>query len=208
LTVLSLPPVNPEFTSALKGDLAEALATGLDQVVLQGTPAPGGPQGIGATIPVTPPVGGGGQVLQRMRALASGARAAAPARNPFWILSPAALTTIAEFQTANGIVQAPANGRALDTFPLLDYDGNDGGSLLGYPYVTSLAASVGGQERAYFSADWQEAWIGLDPSFVTVSAHVAAAVGAAAPPPDLVITAAMKLDFALRRLTAFAWAVT
>ncbi len=87
----------------------------------------------------------------------------------------------------------------MDTFPLLKYDEVDGGTLLGYPFVTSAAATVGNQERAYFAADWADAWIGLEPSFVTVGARVAPPTAAGAAQADLVITASMPLDFALRR---------
>ncbi len=51
LSVLSLPPVNPELVYAVKVDLAEALAVGLDRAVLEGAAAPAGPQGIGRRRP-------------------------------------------------------------------------------------------------------------------------------------------------------------
>ena len=203
---------NPGLVWTVKADLAEALARGADAAFL-GTAA-GGPKGISALVSITGPATGAGQVLQRLRGLASAARAAHPTATPGWILHPDALTTIAEFLTANGLVQAPTAGRAVDTFSLLSYDGCGGGMLVGYPFVTSEAAKAGNQNQVYFSTDWDEAWIGLDPSFVTVEASAGGPGPAAAAPGQVTITASMQLDFALRRAVrstptgpvhAFAW---
>jgi hypothetical protein len=198
---------NPELAFTLKLDVAEELALRADEAFLVGA-AVGGPQGISDLIARTGPAAGGGQRLQRLRGIAAAVRAAQPVRNPGWILHPAALDDIAQFLTRNGVMQA-AQGRAVDTFPLLRYNGADGGELLGFPFVTSAAAFGAGRPRVYFSVDWEQAWIGLDPYFVTVAVPGAsAAPGAPAAPGQVVITASMPLDFILRRAAAFAWSVS
>ena len=192
---------NPALASTLKDDLAQELALRADEAFL-GTSA-GGPPGIGAR-PVFGPAGGGGQRLRRLRDLAAATRAAQTPRNPGWVVHPQALDTLARFLTRNGIVQAAA-GRSLDSLALLCPDRADGGTLLGSRFVTSEAAIlVANRPRVYYSADWEEAWIGFDPSFVTVAASGGPAGTA---PGQLVITASMPLGFALRRPAAFGWAV-
>jgi Phage capsid family len=199
---------NPELAFTLKLDLAEELALRADEAFLVGA-AVGGPQGISDLVARTGPAAGGGQRLQRLRGIAASVRAARPVRNPGWILHPTALDDIARFLTRNGVVQSAQQGRAVDTFPILRYDGADGGMLLGFPFVTSTAAFGAGRPRVYFSVDWEQAWIGLDPYFVTVAVPGAsAAPGAPAAPGQVVITASMPLDFILRRAAAFAWSVS
>lgn len=199
---------NPELAWALKLDLAEELALSADQAFLLEQAAVGWPRGISDQVARTGPAAGGGPLLRRLRDMAAALRAAYPVRSPGWILHPNALDDIARFLTANGIVGA-AGGRAVDTFPLLRYDRADGGTLLGFPFVTSAAAAVGSRRRAYLAVDWEEAWIGIDPHFVTVAVPGASdAPGAPAAPGLVVITASMRLDFMLRRPPAFAWTVT
>jgi HK97 family phage major capsid protein len=198
---------DPELAFALKSDLADALALGADEAFLAGA-AVGGPQGISDLVGRTGPAAGGGQRLQRLRDMAATIRDAHPVRNPGWILHPNALDDIARFLTRNGVVQA-AQGRAVDTFPLLRYDGADGGMLLGLPFVTSNAAFGQNRPRVYLSGDWEEALIGLHPYFVTVAVPGASdAPGAPADPGEVVIAASLPLDFALRRPAAFAWSVS
>ena len=190
----------PEFAETVKSDLAQELAERADEALLVGASA-GGPRGISNLVNRTGPAAGGGQRLTRLRDIVRNVRAAVSPRRPGWVLHPAALDTISRFLTRNGITQNTAAGRAVDTLSLLRVDGFDGGTLLGFPFVTSADAGTANRPGVYFGADWEEAWIGLDPSFVTVGASVGAAAG------QLVITAAMPLDFALRRTTAFAWAI-
>jgi hypothetical protein len=200
---------NPELVSTLKVDLAEALALWADQAFLLEQAAVGGPRGISDLVGRTGPAAGGGELLERLRNMASAVRAVRPVRNPGWILHPGALDDIAEFLTRTGLGEDRAEGRAVDTFPLLNYDGADGGMLLGFPFVVSAGAVRGNRTRVYFSADWEEAWIGLDPNFVTVAVPGAsAAAGAPAAPGEVVITASIPLDFTLRRPPAFAWTVS
>jgi hypothetical protein len=186
----------PDLVAMLKGDLAEALARGLDQAVLVGSPAGPGPQGIEFLVPPTP--GAVAQLLGTLRAAAAGVRANNPLRGPSWILTPGALTAIAQFLTANGLAPG-AGGRTVDTYRLLTYDGVDGGTLLGYPFLTSRvnpAAPAG--LGVFFSADWREALIGLNPSGVIVSVGGAPAGGAT-------INVSMPLDFDVRWPPAFTW---
>jgi hypothetical protein len=200
LGVVSGVAARPDLAATLKVDLAEALARGLDQAALVGTPAGPGPRGIQNLLPPAPGPGAA-ELLRWMRDMVIGVRAADPVRSPAWVLTPAALTAIAEFLTGNGldspaVAPAPAP-RSLDTFPLLTYDGADGGTLLGYPFLTARV-NAGGGRGAYLSADWREALIGLDPS--TVSVGVQGAAGA-----QVVVTATMPLDFNLRWPPSFAW---
>ncbi len=188
----------PDLAAALKGDLAEALARGLDQAALVGNPPGLGPQGIQNLLPASPGPGVP-ELLSWVRAMAAGVRANNPVRTPSWILTPGALTKIAQFLTEDGVNAPPAAGppgRSVDTFPLLTYDGVDGGALLGYPFVT--ARVNGAVNGVYFSADWREALVGLDPSAVTVGIRGAGAA-------QVAVTATMPLDFNLRWPPAFAW---
>lgn len=198
---------NADLAFSVKVDLAEALALGADQAFLRGAVV-GGPGGIGDQVARTGPANGGGQRLQRLRDLAAAVRAALPARNAGWILHPGVLDDLARFLTRDGVTQS-AQGRGVDTFQLLRPDGADGGTLLGFPFLTSAAASDGNRRLVYCAADWQEAWIGLDPYLVTVGVRGAGAgAAAAAGPEEVVITASMPLDFTLRQPAAFAWCVS
>ena len=189
---------NPELADTLKFDLAEALARRADQTFL-GTGV-GGPNGISALVR---PTSARGNRLQRLRRVLTAIRGAGLAlRNPGWIVHPDTLDALTKLKTVDGLdPSAGAGARTLDSFfALLRLDGADGGMLLGFPFVTSAAASVGNAQRIYFAADWQEAWVGVDPYFVTVDAPAEPAG-----PDETVIRASMSLDFTLRREAAFAW---
>ena len=188
-----------ELAESFLVDLAEALAEALDGACL-GTGA-GGPVGVGNLVRRNGPAGGGGALLTRLRNVAAAARVARPVRNPGWILHPNALDSIARFLTKDGSTHDPA-GRTVDGSPLLRLDGADGGTLLGFPFLTSTAAAQGNRAHVYFSVDWQEAWIGIEPYLVSLGGS-----GEPAPPDSTVLRAAMPLDFALRRSNAFAWTV-
>jgi Phage capsid family len=191
---------SPDVSAALKADLAEELALRADQAFL-GTAA-GGPPGIGGLPRFPGPATGGGQRLKRLRDLVATVRAAQTPRNAGWVVHPQALDDIARFLTRNGILQA-ATGRSLDSLALLCPDRADGGTLLGFPFITSAAAIATNRPRVYFSADWEEAWIGFDSSFVTV----VVSGRPSNPAGQLVITASMPLGFTLRKSAAFGWAV-
>jgi hypothetical protein len=175
-------------------DLAEALAPQVDGACLGlGTP-PWPP-------PVTTPAQ---QLLRRLRNLVQGVRSVHPVRNPGWILHPDALDRIARFLTRDGETAGTATtGRTVDSFQwLVTPDGVDGGTLLGYPFLISAAATVGTAARpaAYFSADWQEAWLGIEPYLARLDV-----TGEPAPSPDsTVLRASLPLGVVLRRPAAFA----
>jgi hypothetical protein len=185
-----------EIAESFLLDLAEVLAVAVDKMCL-GTGA-GGPQGIDPRRPAT-----GGALLANLRDMVQATRSARPARNPGWILHPDALDTVARFVTQDGLGGNPA-GRTVDSSRLLELDGADGGTLLGFPFLTSAAATEGGDARAYFSVDWQEAWLGVEPYLVSL---YATGEPLDDPPGSTVLRASMPLDFTLRREDAFAWTV-
>jgi hypothetical protein len=183
-----------EIADSLLIDLAEALAVGVDGTCL-GTAA-GGPPG------AIPQVGGpAAQLLQRLRGVVQATRNANPVRSPGWILHPSTVDTLTRFRTLNGLTQNNSTGRTLDRTRLLELDGADGGTLLGFPFVTSAAATQGGNARAYFSVDWQEAWLGVEPYLVALRV-----TGEAAPTRGAtVLRASLPLDVAIRLPAAFRW---
>lgn len=190
---------DPDLAHMLKIDLARSLAERADRAFLGKAGLPHGVRD-----EVAAPTARGSDILKLARAIVQGVCASAVEfRCPGWVLSPGALERLSTLQTMTG-VDAGSEGRTLDTFGLLRLDGADGGTLLGYPFVTSLAASTkdkGEPGALYFAADWQEACIGVDSSFVIVDAP-AKPVGAG----TTVIRASMALDFRLRRKNGFAWA--
>jgi hypothetical protein len=124
-------------------------------------------------------------------------------RNPGWILHPDLLDRVSRIRTIDGLAESPANeARSLASFCLFRLVSADEGMLFGFPFATSAeATNAAGVPRLYFGADWQEAWVAVDPSFITVDIP-----GAPSVPNATVIRASMSVDFALRRETAFAWA--
>jgi hypothetical protein len=94
------------------------------------------------------------------------------------------------------------NARPLAQYDVLRLESAAGGLLFGMPFVTSgEATDAAGGPRIYFAADWNEAWIGVDPD-VTAVAHPGGAAVAGA----RLIRASLSVDFVLRRAEAFAWA--
>ncbi len=168
-------------------DLAEALAIAVDRACL-GTIA-GGPDGIDPLVGASP-----GVLLDGLRDIVKATRVAHPPRNAGWILHPDALDTIARFVPADHTV---------DGSQLLKLDGADGGTLLGFPFLTTIAATDGNDARAYFSVDWQAAWVGVESYLVGLyaSGEVAPTAG------SIVLRASLPFDFALRLTDAFAWTV-
>ena len=183
---------------AVKEDLAEALALRADQAFLAGAAAQAQPTGISN---VVPGVAAGADVLATARALVGKIRTVAPLLNPVfrtagWVIHPATLDELTK--TAAG----PPAATVDMVRNLLSHDGADGGELLGYPFVVSAAAYDGSVRKLYFSADWREAWIGIDDVVVTIdiSTHVHFQTD------ETVIRATMAHDFVLRRPNAFTWA--
>src|SRR5206468_1109962 len=93
---------------------------------------------------------------------------------------------------ANGLVPAAGAGaRSLDTWRLHRYDEQDGGVLLGYPYIVTSAAAG----TVYFATDWDEAWIAADRDLVTVDVSTESRFDT----DETVVRAVMHHDFAVRR---------
>ena len=187
---------DPLLALAVKEDLAEALALRADRAFLSG--AGPGPVGIAGLVAG---VGGAADPLATGRALLTTIRNVDPLLNPTfrapgWVLHPATLDLLPPSPPG------PANATA-DMFPgLLRLDGADGGEFLGYPFVLSAAAFDAGTRRIYFSADWRQAWIGVDGGLVDVAISAEAHFQT----DETVIRAVMSHDFGLARNEAFTWA--
>ncbi len=193
-------PTTPGLAESIKGDLADALARKVDETFLQG-PGANGPLGISGRWKANAAASADALATARkLLTVVSGREQSF--RNPGWILSAATLGTLAQLSTLKGDAKdtTSATARSLDSSRLLQLDGADGGVFLGFDFVLSAGAGA----NLYFSADWEEAWVGIEPSFVTVS------LSWEAPSPGksgVVVRASMPIDFALRRPDAFAWAV-
>ena len=187
---------DPLLALAVKEDLAEALALRADRAFL-GKAGPG-PIGIAGLVPG---VGAAADTLATGRALLTAIRNVDPLLNPTfrapgWVLHPATLDLLP--QSSSG----PA-GTTVDMFPgLLRLDGADGGEFLGYPFIVSGAAFDGGTRRIYFSADWRQAWIGIDGDLVDVDISTDVHFQT----DETVIRVTMGHDFDLARADAFTWA--
>jgi HK97 family phage major capsid protein len=185
----------PDVAWAVKQDLADALAFRADQGFLHGDAANRAPLGItrrgGDSCPVAPDEDLLTTARNMLRQLRLGRRRFA---NAGWILHPA---------TLDGLSQDLAANAPNDAGQLLTYDGADGGTLLGYPYVVSAAAedtsAADHQIRIYFSSDWSEAWIGCEDPLATVA--VAPNVRMAT--DETVLRAVARHDFTLRIPSCF-----
>jgi HK97 family phage major capsid protein len=195
-----LPSVtmDPEIAWALKQDIAHALAVRADEAFLQGDPAEHGPSGITADIEPFEPTRGG--LLGTVRGMVSALRCrGARFGNAGWVLHPSTLDELTTLVTPD-FQEADDRGKSLDSTPLLVLDGEDGGALLGYPFVVSTAATDRkAAPTAYFSSDWSEAWIGADPGVVAVDVSA----GARFQTDETVVRAVMYHDFFVRRPTFF-----
>jgi capsid protein len=190
---------DPESASALKADLVEALVRAVDNALLVTLP-----RSISTVAPGVATVAN--DLLATLRAVVAAvlANPLPPSfRNPGWILHPLSVERAARLRTLDGQTEsAGVNARPLAEYDLLRLDSAAGGQLLGMPFVTSgQAVDAAGAPRIYFGADWDEAWIGVDPDVTTVSTPGGPVVAGAR-----LIRASLSLDFALRRLEAFAWA--
>jgi HK97 family phage major capsid protein len=197
---------HPDSAWALKDDIANALALRADEAFLRGT-GRGEPKGVATSIPAAlqglatvrgPGLAATPDLLATARNMVGQVRAAALLRDAGWVLHPGALNTLSGTVTTSTLKAVAQVGdvRSLDATDLLTYDGRDGGQFLGYPFVVSTAA--GNATSMFFSADWAEAWIGVDRDWVTVDVS-----------PDTgfdtdttVIRAVMRHDFRVRN-TAF-----
>jgi HK97 family phage major capsid protein len=187
----------PEVAWAVKQDLAGALAFRADQGFLHGDPGKRAPLGITGWGGEPCPAAADEDVLTTARSMLRQVRLG---RRRFgdagWILHPATLDELSQALAAN-----PPN----DAGQLLTYDGADGGTLLGYPYVVSAAAEDTStddhQIRIYFSSDWSEAWVACEDPLATVD--VAPNVRMAT--DETVVRAVTRHDFTLRIPPCFAY---
>jgi hypothetical protein len=170
---------NREVAEPLMLDFAEGFAEQLDGVVL-------------GSIPPTQALPQDN--LRRLRGLVSAVRRF-PLRNPGWVIDRASLDDLTTLRTANATSVATATtARTLDSYGLLRRDGADGGVLLGFPFVTSDTLGV------FFSADWDEAWIGVYQHLVNVAFSQDSAFAAG----ETELRATMSFESILRRPEAFA----
>jgi HK97 family phage major capsid protein len=177
---------DPTLAWAIKEDIARSLALMADRAFLNGG---GGddPLGIGSTSGVFAPAGGTPFEIVRQMVTQLRTRPLTFFRRPGWVLSPSILDRLAQ--------EVIGAGRTLDSTRLLTLDGEDGGVLLGYPFVATEAAD----DRTYFSADWREAWIGVDREFVRVDISTDTAFQS----DETVVRAVMHHDFLVRRPGSF-----
>jgi Phage capsid family len=200
----------PDVAQALKHDLARALALRADQAFLHGD---GNlePLGVSHTGRVNPPVADA-DLLALVRKIVSTVRLRG-INGRFgcagWILHPDVLDALAGIVTADGRTSNAARGHApgaapgawtLDAVALLTQDGRDGGVLVGYPFISTPAATDGTENTIHFSSDWSEAWIAAYRELVTVDVSTDVDFQT----DETVIRAVMKHDFVLRRPTYFA----
>jgi HK97 family phage major capsid protein len=89
-----------------------------------------------------------------------------------------------------------------DAGQLLTYDGADGGTLLGYPYIVSAATQDGSPADSgsmFFGSDWTEAWVAVEDPLVIVDV----APDIRLESDETLIRAVTLHDFALRAPSAF-----
>jgi hypothetical protein len=191
----------PELGWALKRDLADDLAVAADRAFLRGAPQAAEPCGITNTAGIDPyqPGGNPPDILAAFRELLARVRAAnAPFRAPGWILGPAAVSVLTTLLTVNGRTEAQ-QGLTLDAHRLIRHYEDGGGLLFGYPFQSTRAA----EDQVFFSADWNEAWIGADHQLVAIDVSTDAQFQT----DETVIRAVMCHDFLVRRPRAFGYMV-
>jgi HK97 family phage major capsid protein len=185
---------HPEVAWTLKQDIASALAFRADQGFLHGDGAQHGPRGI-ACIERTLDEAPGANALETARGMVSTLRSRSRHfSNPGWILHPMTLDEL-------GIVLKDHEAKN-DAGQLLTYDGADGGTLLGYPYIVSAATQEGIPAKSgsmVFGSDWTEAWVAVEDPLMTVDV----APDIRLESDETVIRAVTLHDFALRAPGAF-----
>ncbi|HEX6696200.1 MAG TPA: phage major capsid protein [Solirubrobacteraceae bacterium] len=186
---------HPEVADALKQDIARALVYAADGAFLHGTGADSTPEGITEFCdelksPTTNP-------LELARAILRQLRVETPKRfeNPGWVFDPATLDELTRQLTAEHASSTKKSMKTLDATRMLQLDGIDGGTLLGYPFLVSRAATENGASRIYFSSDWTEAWIAAASDLVCVDFSTDADFAA----DSTIVRAVMNHDFVVRR---------
>jgi HK97 family phage major capsid protein len=186
-----------EVAWALKQDIASALAFRADEGFLRGRREDGAPLGIafmGGTIAQP----GRANALETAREMISALRASGRRfSNPGWIVHPVTLNHL-----GNVLREHTAKN---DAGQLLTYDGADGGTLLGYPYIVSAATHEGTPDDSgsmFFASDWSEAWVGVEDPLVTVDV----APDIRLESDETLVRAVTMHDLALRAPSSFAHA--
>jgi hypothetical protein len=190
---------SPEVAMALKEDIARALVNEADAAFLHGG---------GHALPYGITYPGNGQVptgdlLADARVMIAGLRNGPRVRfdNPGWVIDVRTLDTLTKLQTNDYLTGGVRGRKTLDSTRLLMLDGDDSGVLLGYPFVATAAAREGDKSRMYFSADWSEAWIGVDQDLVTVAISTETEFKT----DQTLLRAVMHHDFAVRTPNLFAY---
>jgi HK97 family phage major capsid protein len=185
---------HPEVAWTLKQDIASALAFRADQGFLHGDAAAHGPRGI-AHIDRALDQEPAGDALETAREMVSKLRSRTRRfSNPGWILHPMTLDHL-------GLVLKDHAAKN-DAGQLLTYDGADGGTLLGYPYIVSAATQDGSPADSgsmFFGSDWTEAWVAVEDPLVIVDV----APDIRLESDETLIRAVTLHDFALRAPSAF-----
>jgi hypothetical protein len=210
---------SPEIAWGLKQDLAHALAVQADRAFLQGEPLGLAPVGIRRTVAVQPNPAphDPNDVLQVVRTMVGMIRRRPQVRfgSAGWILHPFWVDALTRVLTTD--YQQMGWGQGLDAASkeLLAPDGSDGGTLLGFPFISTRAAT--GERDAtdddeegadlarawiHFSADWSEAWIATNPDVVTVDVSIDAHFQS----DETVVRAVVNHDFLVRRPEFFTYA--
>jgi hypothetical protein len=193
---------DPVLALAVKEDLAEAMALRADEAFLSG----GGPAPVGI-VTLAPGTTAGPTILQTARAMLTQVRTVDPSLNPpfrapGWIVHPATLDALSQEPITPPTTTSALPQATVDmVLNLLSNDGADGGRLLGYPMLVTTAALDGNVRRLFFSADWREAWIGVDGAIVNVDISRESHFQS----DETVIRVTMAHDFTLRRPDAFTW---
>jgi HK97 family phage major capsid protein len=156
---------NPDADQVIREDLAEVLAMRADLAFLRGTGTDPEPRGIRNVAGLTPgpDLGNNGATptFDDLKDTVANLRAIdGPFRRPGWIFNPRLLSTLEKVKDSAGRYLADAG--------LLTFDPTGGGgTLLGYPFVTTTQIPIGltvgtsdDTTELYFSSDWQECWIG------------------------------------------------
>lgn len=179
---------HPELAWAIKEDIAQGLALEADRAFLNGD-GNAAPRGIRHTPGVRT------ESADALREMLTLLRGDPHPRfgNAGWIIAP---------ETLDAITVREQGARTWDSTRLVVQDGADGGTLFGYPFVASAAAREEEAARIFLSADWSEAWIGIEGDLVTIDISTDAGFQT----DETVVRAVMCHDIVVRRPEFFVYA--
>jgi HK97 family phage major capsid protein len=148
----------------VRDDLAEVIALRADLAFLRGTGTANEPTGIRNTAGLTaaPNLGTNGATptFDHLKDLVANIRAQnAPFAKPGWVFNPRLLNTLEKVKDTTGHYLAESD--------LLTFATGGGGTLLGYPFVTTTQIPINlttgtssDTSEIYFGSDWNELFIG------------------------------------------------